>query len=1070
MLPIRLPVSFFLGCCLIGTSLAPALPAQKPVNEAQNREAAWRTDSPWTRFVRQYGPEWKVEWSNATSTPKSIWGSGIPLKDWRENSLTEARRQAHLLLQEHGDLLGIGDSDFRETIGARMHRVWTFQFKQYYNDLEVIGGRADVRVHMVGRVPMLGSTFWHIDDDFITTPVIDAGNAWMLAWEELGEAPSSAGQPAPFTPPRLVIWGDVHSDTPGEVSLAWEVAISNVQANGDGKVGRYYVHAHSGKVLGYENDKHECGLAGCTGGHVPDLKIAAPLPAPVNTTVTVMGWTRIGVDATDPLSNVPMPGLELSVPGIGTLTTDDNGQFTINIASATTITVGNLSGRHHSTISGASAPSGSYVVNPGVATTIQLLSSGASVNQAAHTTTSWYVDQTNEWMRGILGNTSQMATISNIGVTVNINSSCNAYYTSNTINFYQSGGGCANTAFSTVVAHEWGHGIDDRYGGISQTNGLSEGWGDIIGCYLVDTPDLGSGFQTPGVPLRSGNNTVQYPCSGCGVHTAGQSWMGFAWKLRERLAVTLGDRNAAINLTNNIVLTTIAADATDQQGAVREVFIADDDDGNLSNGTPNYADLAWAADQHSLPYPGQTSGVVNDECVDAIVLTDGVNGSFSSVGAYTSSPSWSCASGGNDVWFSYTAQGSGTLTVSTCSLSGYDTALQMFSGSCGSLSSIACNDDACNYQSTVSGSVSAGNTYYIRVGGYNGATGTFSLDVSGPAAPPSPPSAPSGLGATAVGSDQVDLTWSDNSGNETGFEVERSTNGTSFSLATTLGSNVESWSDTGRAANTTYYYRVRAVNGGGASSYTNIANATTGGTTPTPPAAPSGLGANAVGSDQVDLTWSDNSGNETGFEVERSTNGTSFSLATTVGSDVESWSDTGRAANTTYYYRVRAVNGAGASSYTNIASATTGGTTTTSYVVTGERQSHGVIIGSWSLTHSSDNVYQELKERTRSRRNSLRYEYKVANVPSSGTRTLRVQAYRTLSDDNDSFTFKVRVGGSWVTALTVTKTVDDDQYQTWVLPSGVSGTVRIRVEDSNNSRNAVGEDSVFVDHLEIVAQ
>ena len=109
--------------------------------------------------------------------------------------------------------------------------------------------------------------------------------------------------------------------------------------------------------------------------------------------------------------------------------------------------------------------------------------------------------------------------------------------------------------------------------------------------------------------------------------------MGFAWKLRDRLATTMGNRNAAITLSNNIVISTIAADATNQQAAVLEVFIADDDDGNLSNGTPHYADLVWAAEQHSLPYPGQSSGVSNDECVAAIALVNGTNGSYSSSGA-----------------------------------------------------------------------------------------------------------------------------------------------------------------------------------------------------------------------------------------------------------------------------------------------------------------------------------------------------------------------------------------------------------------------------------------------------
>ncbi|HEU4417701.1 MAG TPA: hypothetical protein VFT55_02120, partial [Planctomycetota bacterium] len=74
------------------------------------------------------------------------------------------------------------------------------------------------------------------------------------------------------------------------------------------------------------------------------------------------------------------------------------------------------------------------------------------------------------------------------------------------------------------------------------------------------------------------------------------------------------------------------------------------------------------------------------------------------------------------------------------------------------------------------------------------------------------------------------------------------------------------------------------------------------------------------------------------------------------------------------------------------------------------------------------------------------------------------------SADNDTFQFQVRNGKSWVTAVTVTKTVDDNVYQTFVLPSGVAGTVRVRVIDSDNRRNVTGNDSVFVDHLFVRAQ
>jgi hypothetical protein len=711
---------------------ATPLPAQKSESPAGQQLAAFHRDVAWQRFLDQDGGTWRVEWCPATGTPKAIWGSGAPLADWRENSLAEARRHAVQLLQDRADLLRLGASDFREVIGARMGRTWVFVFDQYFRGLPVVGGRADVRVHMVGRVPMFGSTAWQIPTDFDIVPRFDGDTALALAWQALAQAPTGARQPAAVAPPRLVIWGDVDATAPAPFHLAWEVAISNVDAAGKGPIGRYYIEARTGAVLHYTNDKHECGRADCPhgAGWAQPAAAAPTAPLPVMTTVTVRGWTRTGNDGYDPLVNVPLPGVQLSVPGIGTVTTDQNGQFAIDIAAPVSIDVTALDGRHHAAIAGSDAPSGSFLVNPGVATTIQLLTAGASQAAAAHTTTSWWLDKTNEFCRGILGNTAQLNTASNVVPTVNIADTCNAYYTGNTVNFFLAGGSCNNTAFSTVIAHEWGHGLDDRYGGISQTNGLSEGWGDIIGLYLVDSPILGSGFSTAGVGIRNGNNTVQYPASG-GVHTQGQSWMGFAWKLRDRMATTLGSRSTAIAVTNDIVIGSIVADAVNQADAAFEVFVADDDDGNLANQTPHWDDLVWACGQHSLPYPNAPGNVPNDQCTAAIPLVNGINGPFTTVGATTSTPTWSCGSGANDVWFTYSTGASGTLVVETCSQAAWDTALQVFSGSCASLTSVACNDDTCSLQSRVSVGIAPG-TYFIRVGGYNGATGTFSLNVSGP--------------------------------------------------------------------------------------------------------------------------------------------------------------------------------------------------------------------------------------------------------------------------------------------------------------------------------------------------
>jgi hypothetical protein len=238
---------------------------------------------------------------------------------------------------------------------------------------------------------------------------------------------------------------------------------------------------------------------------------------------------------------------------------------------------------------------------------------------------------------------------------------------------------------------------------------------------------------------------------------------------------------------------------------------------------------------------------------------------------------------------------------------------------------------------------------------------------------------------------------------------------------------------------------------------------------PTPPAAPTGLGATAAGSTQINLVWTDNAADESGFTIERSLDGTNFATAATVASNVTSFADTGRSPGTTYWYRVFASNAGGASAPSNVASATT--SSAVDYTATGQTANHGTVTGAFTLTQSDDGNRQQILEvATSGNRNSLEHEWQIANVPATGTRTLHLQAHRTVSADNDSFLFEVRNGNSWVSAITVTKTVDDNVYQTWVLPSTVSGTVRVRVIDSDNRRNVTGYDTVFVDHLFVRAQ
>jgi len=213
-------------------------------------------------------------------------------------------------------------------------------------------------------------------------------------------------------------------------------------------------------------------------------------------------------------------------------------------------------------------------------------------------------------------------------------------------------------------------------------------------------------------------------------------------------------------------------------------------------------------------------------------------------------------------------------------------------------------------------------------------------------------SAPSGLTATGIASNQINLAWIDNSSYEDGYAIERAPDnggvpGTWIQVAT-VSSNVTAYSDIGLLPNTTYWYHVRAFNVNGNSDYSNQAGATT---LPLPPTAPSGLTAAPLSGSVISLSWTDNTNDETGFAVERAPDaggspGTWIQIAT-VNSNVTTYISGGLMTNTTYWYRVRASNTGGYSPYSNQANATTFANLPDSWI--SPSSGKWETAGSWSL-------------------------------------------------------------------------------------------------------------------------
>ena len=187
------------------------------------------------------------------------------------------------------------------------------------------------------------------------------------------------------------------------------------------------------------------------------------------------------------------------------------------------------------------------------------------------------------------------------------------------------------------------------------------------------------------------------------------------------------------------------------------------------------------------------------------------------------------------------------------------------------------------------------------------------------------PPVPTNLTATVLTGPQVRLNWTDASSNETGFVVQRRYAGWTWGDIATAAANAVTFLDTTAQGNVQYEYRVAARNASGTSAYGNAVAVNTANAGEAPPAVPLALTASVVNANRVDLAWQDNSGNETGFRIERSVNGATFALLASVGANAKTYNDTTTVAGTVYEYRVVATGAASNSGASNVAAATTPG-------------------------------------------------------------------------------------------------------------------------------------------------
>jgi hypothetical protein len=340
---------------------------------------------------------------------------------------------------------------------------------------------------------------------------------------------------------------------------------------------------------------------------------------------TVKAWATPGTlpdGANNPPTLQDVPEMRVRIQGGPSLFTNRQGQFTIPNAGTQQITVGTgvgvsqgYGGPWANVVPTGATPlqqtlqvtppaaGMQFVLNPQPS---EQITAQANVFIGTTLVHNYFKDRAPGW------NALDISIVANTGVS----GTCNAFFSGSnlTINFYNAGGGCPNTGYSSVIAHEYGHFVVNRRN-LTQ-GGFGEGFSDVTAMLLYDDGVVGRGFSGIGTVLRNPvTANVQYPCpAGQGVHYCGQIVGGAWWRTRTNLGTSLGsaagleharDLHVAWTLVTTGGIGTNAINSA-HPGTIIEVLTLDDDDGNIGNGTPNWNQICAAFTAHSIPCPPLT--------------------------------------------------------------------------------------------------------------------------------------------------------------------------------------------------------------------------------------------------------------------------------------------------------------------------------------------------------------------------------------------------------------------------------------------------------------------------------
>ncbi|MEO1007393.1 MAG: GC-type dockerin domain-anchored protein [Planctomycetota bacterium] len=505
---------------------------------------------------------------------------------------------AELFLFAHAQEFGVGEFDweFTQQTTVRNGRFTAFQFEQSIDGLAVQGGNGRILVLDRGSdhavVYASGKLAMNDDGDLDDIVFVNADQALDAAQGDVRFADF-----VEWSEPELIAFFNKGDGAKSAVTRpAWRTKARHVGFPIVSEAYEIIIDAETGEQLFVGSLVHSTDVDGTARG------LATPGTAPDI--------------ATNPATEQDLPLLEVMIRGGASAVTELDGSFTIPFGGTDPVTVdAELSGPFVRIVNdrGSELTASTTVTPPGPA--MLLFNETPSEFETSQVNTLIGTNLTYDLMKtrapGFTGLDRQ--TVAN----VNLNDSCNAFFSGFdlSINFFRNLGGCVNTAFSTVIAHEYGHFIVNRLG-LAQ-GAFGEGYGDSVAIMLYDTGIVGEQFFGPGSgPIRRPETArQQFPCSSGAIHTCGQI-LGGTWRwTRLNLGDTLGSAEGlevARDLFVGWSLITLGGEGLNSANprTAIEVLTIDDDDGILGNGTPNYDDICAAFDRHGVDCPALDTVVI----------------------------------------------------------------------------------------------------------------------------------------------------------------------------------------------------------------------------------------------------------------------------------------------------------------------------------------------------------------------------------------------------------------------------------------------------------------------------